>query len=303
MPLNPNNTESNAEVHEAGIVQESNVEDAYEAGTIDSGAVIQSQSPKSLVDLILDLVAQDPLTSRQLVQSNSFENSHIIEVLSKNSPFIELVPADVKCYLIATLSYKDWQSLYHVNKEWRNVVVAAAKIFLNEVAQDKPTIIQADKIDDILKNLMKLVGEYNCNPGGSGRAEQVQKIKQLKKEMNNLESPLAKLIYFKKRLNEVQSEIENEYGNRYSMRLFGPRNSRLFQIVNFTKEACQQLMESPWFKKVQFCVDICPEHSISTYYSKTYLEPNSQKKSVEKQTKDISQLEEQFDSLSRLFSM
>ncbi|WP_454784538.1 F-box protein [Legionella sp. WA2024007413] len=231
-------------------------------------------SPNSLQDMILARVAQDPFLSIELIRNKSYADTHISEVLKKITPFIGLLPAEVKCELLTFLPIRDWISLFKVSKEWQKLGVSAAELFLNDVARDKPTVISIEKFEAMLNSLIKNVESYSQKT--RRRPDQVEEIKNLKKEVSSLKLPLAKLFRCEKRLEEVQRAIAREYGTSTMVSFFsGPQNSQLHQILESTRREIQKFTQSSWFKQVQFCVNLCPHHVIAHQFSDAFLEINN----------------------------
>ncbi|MCW8470782.1 F-box protein [Fluoribacter gormanii] len=231
----------------------------------------QKSSIQSLRDMALAVIAKDPFLSIKLIQNNSFEDSLIPEILTKITPFIHLVPAEVKCELLTFLPIRDWNSLSKVSKEWRQLVIVAAELFLNEVARDKPTVISVDNFNGMLNSLLENVERYSKE--ARRRPAQVRELKQLESEVNSLTQPLAKLFYCQKRLDEIQRAIAREYGISTLVSIFsGPGNSQLYQIIESFLVESQEFNNSSWYKKVQYCVSMCPEHVIAQQFSAALLE-------------------------------
>ncbi len=265
------------------IIDESGVRDP-----LDATKGSQNVSPKSLQDIVLAVIAQDPLLSEMLVQSKSFEDSHLHEVLTKITPFIQLLPLEIKCELLTFLPIQDWKALFKVSTKWKQAVMTAATLFLNEVARDKATVISLDDFERILKNLLENVVSYYRIT--YRRPAQVCELKQLEKEVHSLTQPLAKLFYCQKRLAEMQLAIEREYEN--VMPFFSsPRNSKLYNVLESARKQCQNILESSWFKKVQFCVSLCPDHVIAKHVADAFLEIKGQKDGVEEKAPVLTRVE------------
>lgn len=266
------------------IIDESGVRD-----TLDATKGSQNISPKSLQDIVLAVIAQDPLLSEMLVQSKSVEDSHLHEVLTEITPFIQLLPLEIKCELLTFLPIQDWKALFKVSTEWKQAVMTAATLFLNEVARDKATVISLDDFERILENLLEKVMRYYQMT--NRRPAQVCELKQLEKEVHSLKQPLAKLFYCQKRLAKMQLAIEREYGNWGVSFFSGSRNSELNNILESAREQCQNILESSWFKKVQFCANICPDHVIAKNIADAFLEIKGQKDGVEEKAPVLTRVE------------
>ncbi|WP_454782187.1 hypothetical protein [Legionella sp. WA2022007384] len=244
-----------------------------------SGAIVASvetseegkSSPKSLKDIILKQIAQNPFLSIQLIQNKSFDDSNIPEVLTKITPFIHILPEELKCELLTFLPIRDWSSLFNVSSEWRRLVVCGADTFLNEVARDKPNVISVYNFEGMLNSLLKKVENYSLLT--RRRPKQVGELKKLEEEMSSLTQPLAKLFHCQQRIDEIQRAITREYGISTRVPFFvGPNNSKLYQILESSRKEIHTLTNSSWFKKVQFCVSLHPNHVVAKQFSDAFLE-------------------------------
>ncbi|PWY56717.1 hypothetical protein DGG96_04735 [Legionella qingyii] len=251
--------------------KEFNTAETIDASTSATEGNSQKPSIQSLQEIILAVIAQDPLLVIKLIQNKSFEDTLIPEILKKSTPFINLVPAELKCELLKFLPIRDWCSLFKVSNEWRQLVITAAELFLNEVARDKPTVILVDKFEESLNSLLEKVKSYHQKT--RRRPRQVQEIKQLESEVKSFTQPLAKFFHCQKRMDEIQRAIERGYGNSTLVSIFsGPGNSQLYQIIESFLKECKRNTDSTWFRKVQYCVSLCPEHVIAQQFSDAWLE-------------------------------
>lgn len=181
------------------------------------------------------------------------------------------------------LPVQDWESLWKVSHEWRQVVMTTAKIFLDQVEHDKLPVIQVDvnDFDVILKNLLDTVSYYAQYT--QRRSHQVQDIRKLQQEASAFTQPLAKLIHCKIKVEEIQRTIDSEYNYTH---FFRPRNSQLYQILNSFLSESQNLIESsPLVKKIKFCADLYPQHATVKRLSEALLEIKGQKNRVEEKPK------------------
>ncbi|QLZ70413.1 hypothetical protein FOLKNPGA_03227 [Legionella sp. PC1000] len=276
MPINATNTENNENLNDV-------------SGEIDSSATdgSENQSPKSLQDMVVAVIAQDPFLSRALAQDKSFEDSRFIEVLKKIAPFIQILPTELKCELIMFLPLQDWKSLRKVNIEWRQVVNTAAKIFLDQVERDTLPVVRIDAndFDAILKKLLEEVDTYAQSTGR--RAEQVQVVRKLKGAASSFIQPLEKLMYCKQKINELQRTIEGEHNGGYMLSFFSnPNNSRLHGILkSFLKESQDLIESSPWLEKIKFCTSLYPQHAVVKRLAEALLEIKGQKSKGEQKPK------------------
>lgn len=292
MPINSENTEKNEDLKKV-------------SGAIDTPIVAdvsEKRSPKSLLDMCIPLIAEDPSLSLMLIQSEEFYAPHITDPLKKITPFIQLLPTELKCELIKFLPVQDWQSLWDVSQEWRQVVLTSAKIFLDQVERDKLPLIQLslNDFDPILENMQKQVKEYTRGrryAPNEKRAEQVKEIKKLTLKEHSLTQPLAKFIHCTKKIREIHKAIGSEYSGLQSF--FGPRNSQLYSILDSFLRNSQNLIEnSPGLKKIKFCASLHLQHAATKRLSETLSEINGQKTRVEEKVKINGDEEKQVVSLS-----
>lgn len=269
MPIKSENTEKNEDLQEV-------------SGTIHTppaADVSEKWSPRSLLDMCIPLIAEDSSLSLMLIQSEDFYAPHITDPLKKITPFIQLLPIELKCELIMFLPLQDWKSLWKVSHQWRQVVSTAAEIFLNQVERDKLPPIQFD-FDEMLKNLLAGVNKYAHDLGR--RVGQVQEVRKLAEEVGSFTYPLTKLIHSRKKIEEIQKNIEKEYSYTF---FGGPRNSRLYQILGAFRKESQQVIDSPWFQKIKFCADLYPEHAVTKQLEDMSLEIKERKNKLEKKVK------------------
>lgn len=201
MPINSVNTKNNEDLND--------VSGAIDAADTTDGS--ENRTPQSLFDMCTALIAKDPSLSLMMIRNNDIDAPHINDALIKITPFIQLLPNELKCEFVMFLPVQDWKLLRRVSHEWRQVVNTAAKIFLNQVERDNLPVVRVDAkdFDAILKKLLANVGYYAHN--GGRRGNQVQEVRKLAGEASSFIQPLEKLMYCNKKVKEIQRTIDNEY--------------------------------------------------------------------------------------------
>ncbi|KTD82485.1 hypothetical protein [Legionella waltersii] len=241
-----------------------------------------NSSPKSLRDIVLDVIAKDPSLSLSIIQDEKIWIPHLKEELLKSTPFMELLPLDLKYEIVLRLPLKDWEALYTVSKEWKLLVTRAANAYLDtNKIMEKLKPIQSYDFNLAIQNLMTQVNLYHQQTGS--RAVEVRLLNQLGQQvMCSLTSPWAKLVYLQKKIDEVQNSIKNEYGN-YGNGFFssGPKTSLLFNILNQFRPPYSSIVKSPWVKEALSYTRFTPQHPVSKFFLEATIELSKLKEPYE----------------------
>ncbi|AWN75604.1 F-box protein [Legionella anisa] len=291
MPINSVNTKNNEDLND--------VSGAIDAADTTDGS--ENRTPQSLFDMCTALIAKDPSLSLMMIRNNDIDAPHINDALIKITPFIQLLPNELKCEFVMFLPVQDWKLLRRVSHEWRQVVNTAAKIFLNQVERDNLPVVRVDAkdFDAILKKLLANVGYYAHN--GGRRGNQVQEVRKLAGEASSFIQPLEKLMYCNKKVKEIQRTIDNEYEVGHMLSFFRrPNNSQLYEILkSFLNESQDLIGRSPWLQKIKFCASLYPQHAITKRLSEVLLEIKGQKSKVEEKSKP----KQDIDDEKQVFSL
>ncbi|CAM2849913.1 Uncharacterised protein [Legionella steigerwaltii] len=230
--------------------------------------VAKTHTPNKLQDIILAKIAEDPWLSLDIIHNEQLLISYFKEALKNSAPFISIVPKELKLLILELTPIKDWKSLMKVSKEWRQLVAEAVNPRLHVLAYNLEPILTHD-MGPTMETLLSQVEFYSQRSGR--RANQVEQLMQLGKDMLILTKPLAKFLHCQQTISKIQGAIEGQYSG-FGFYFGTPRNSQLFQIISSYAPKSLKLTNQPWFKELMFYIGLSPEHAVSKLFADAYLE-------------------------------
>ncbi|MGQ3888562.1 F-box protein [Legionella sp. CNM-1927-20] len=216
-----------------------------------------NKKTSSLQNLPLDKLKQNPLLSWLALYIPLL--SRIIKIEPQDSAFINLLPIDIKKEILLFIPKPDWVSLAKVSQEWRNIVLSAAKNYLDSIGNHLTTL-EATNFDSLINDMLQTVDGYVQR---GGRRQEVKALKVLGEKLPDLHSPLAKLLWIDRRLTQVDKMIKSESGRFTLLGSSTYSNNPLFKIIAPIIKTCKEFTNERWVQDAIICMKLIPKHEFS----------------------------------------